>query len=115
MFGSNGFQKKVLAILKDEFEYEPDTRGVHRDTFKMMIDRTKALNGNEYDAATMFMVLQMNTLMTMPPTGILPTKSSDFIERHMVNCKRLLPHASHGKEIGPSLEEMERSALARRG
>lgn len=114
MFGTGNYKGKVLAILKDEFEYEPDLKAVHRETFKEILERNKALKGNEYDAAIMFMVLQMNTLMTFPRTGVLPTKSSDFIQRQMANCKRMLPHAVHGEDIGPSLAEMERSALARR-
>lgn len=114
MFGSGDFKNKVLAILKSEFGYEPDLKGVHKETFKLMLDRTKALKGNEHDAAIMFMVLQMNTLTTIPRTGALPSKSIEFIQRHVANSKRLLPRAVHGEDIGPPLEEMERGALARR-
>ena len=87
------FRGKVDLILKREFDYEinPDFQGQSlRSTCKL----TRKRGGNEYDAALIFMLVQLEILGESSDTR-------DFRIKHAVNCievgeKAILPDVVDG-------------------
>lgn len=78
MFGF-GFKSKVKSVLNDNFNY-PVT-GLQKPTLSAICNNAKNDGVNEYDAAIMFMMVQMNMLEGNSPDVI------SFIKIHTRNIK----------------------------
>ncbi|MCC7017449.1 MAG: hypothetical protein IT564_09645 [Rhodospirillales bacterium] len=59
MFGF-GFDSKVKSVLREKFDYEPG--GFQMPILKQIAAEAKRQELNEFDAAIMFMMVQMNLL-----------------------------------------------------
>ena len=78
MFGF-GFKSKVKSVLNNNFNY-PVT-GFQKPTLSAICSNAKHDGVNEYDAAIMFMMVQMNMLEGNSPDVI------SFIKNHTNNIK----------------------------
>ena len=95
------FRSKVIKVLKEHFLYKP-TSPLQRPILDGIILQAKRKGGNEYDAAIMFMMVQMNSL-----EGTGPDVQS-FIGTHANNIRRILSLArSDYSEITSLLSEIE--------
>lgn len=80
MFGI-GFRSAVKSVLDQNFEYHPVSFQVH--ILKQVCSSAKAHGANEYDAAVMFMLSQMNALYSSD------NDSQEFIKKHVNNIRRI--------------------------
>ena len=127
MFGF-GFKSKVKKVLLKEFNYdlksiedvEPESfggqteeetvkninkkfdykiRNIQDDSLNAVIEQAKNNYGNEYDAAIMFMLVQMNSL------SIGFDDSSNFVSEHAANIRRVVSLSSQSEDEISSLIE----------
>lgn len=94
MFGLS-LKSRAKKILKKDFQY-PIVNSVQSLTLHGVIERAKSLSLNEYDAAIMFMLIQMNALSPSDP------RVTSFVDRHSQNIKGLISLAA-----SPSTEILE--------
>lgn len=98
MFGF-GFKSKVKSVLNDNFNY-PVT-GFQKPTLSAICNNAKHNGVNEYDAAIMFMMVQMN---------MLEGNSTDvisFIKKHTNNIKSVQSlAASPESDVSQMLSEI---------
>ena len=69
MLGMQIFRVKVIAILKNDFSYEPDLSGDLYEIFKLLTKTTKKTGGNQYDAAIAYMLMQLEILGSSDETS----------------------------------------------
>jgi hypothetical protein len=81
MFGFS-FEDKVRGVLKRQFNYR--TGSFQSEILTSICLNARASKLNEYDAAIMFMMVQMNTIST----GNIEAKR--FVEKHCENARRCL-------------------------
>ena len=101
MFGF-GFIGKVKDVLVQEFSYQ--TGGMQTDVLKQITKTAKMYGANEYDAAIMFMLVQMNALYGSDK------RTQDFINLHVGNIRRILHRASNSPaDIEDQITEVQSS------
>ena len=99
-FGGQTEEKTVKNIRK-KFDYE--IRKIQDDSLNAVIEQAKNNYGNEYDAAIMFMLVQMNSL------NICSDDASNFESENAANIRRIIPLSSHSEdEISSLLAEIEK-------
>jgi len=97
-FGGQTEEKTVKNIRK-KFDYE--IRKIQDDSLNAVIEQAKNNYGNEYDAAIMFMLVQMNSL------NIGSDDSSPFVSENASNIRRIIPLSTHSEdEISSLLDEI---------
>ena len=55
------YRTKTLKVLKDIFQYQPNTNGPQEVTFKAVTRQINEIKGNEFDAAVAFMFTQLES------------------------------------------------------
>lgn len=96
MFAGIKFKTKVLNILKDDFKYEPGF--FQLGVLRMVCTKARKLKVNEYDAAIMFMLSQINALSHNQETQV-------FVKKHLSQISKILEKAvSPNSEILSMIE-----------
>jgi hypothetical protein len=111
MFGL-GFKGKIKQVLSNDFRYEPNA--MMGPVLSEIASQAKAHGANEYDAAIMFMLSQMNALMGDGDNVKI------FIDNHSQNIVRLISLTSSPYEeiiemldqvrVGHGLEALSNSS-----
>jgi hypothetical protein len=91
MFGLFWFSMKVLHALKSEFDYEPSVPGCQHEPFNQITGEAKAQRHNEFDAAMMFMLVQLNVLAQGRKAAGQSTDTERFFEDKVRRALHLLP------------------------
>ena len=92
-------EDKTLNNARRKFDYE--IRKIQDDSLNAVIEQAKNNYGNEYDAAIMFMLVQMNSL------NIGSDDSSPFVSENASNIRRIIPLSTHSEdEISSLLDEI---------
>lgn len=95
-----GFKSKVKSVLRDQFNYIPGP--FQGPIFKTVCREANRKGVNEYDAAIMFMMVQMNSL-----SGDGDDVKT-FVRSHVNNIRNVLSHAqSPSLDIAVMLSEIE--------
>ncbi len=81
MFKYIWLKAKTLRVLKDDFQYEPSR--FQFSTLNATCKQALQNNVNEYDAAIMFIFVQINSLDKDKDTKA-------FIERHFLNIHKII-------------------------
>ena len=97
-FGGQTEEKTVKNIRK-KFDYE--IRKIQDDSLNAVIEQAKNNYGNEYDAAIMFMLVQMNSL------NIGSDDASNFVSENAANIRRIVSLSSQSEdEISSLIDEI---------
>jgi hypothetical protein len=86
MFGLTSplFKYKVLKLLAEEFDFVPQIPGVHTSFFNAVCKKVKEVDGNHYDAASLF----MGQLIALP----CGADTSDAVEEYNRSCTAIIRH-----------------------
>ena len=75
MFGIISYRSKVLRVLDQEFNYKPAVPGQQAQVFNAITKQIKERNGNEYDGAIAFMMIQIDSLMSNSNPEVIEWKN----------------------------------------
>lgn len=91
MFGLSLYDKtlKVLGAEFNCFNIHP----IQKPVLKGVVEQAKMLRSNEYDAAIMFMMVQLNSLAD----GEKDQRVESFVSEQLVNIERVIHRASNPK------------------
>jgi hypothetical protein len=93
-------EEKTVKNFRKKFDYE--IRKIQDDSLNSVIEETKNNYGNEYDAAIMFLIVQMNSL------NIGSDGASNFVSENASNIRRIIPLSSHSEgEISSMFAEIQ--------
>lgn len=94
MVGIIWHRTKVLQVLKDHFQYKPAVPGWQSDIFNNVTRyNIRKQNGNEYDGAIAFMLVQINSLMGDDP------EAKAFIREVEIVAAKLMPRTKLGANL----------------
>ena len=92
-------EEKTVKNARKKVDYE--IRKIQDDSLNAVIEQAKNNYGNEYDAAIMFMLVQMNSL------NIGSDDASNFVSENAANIRRIIPLSTHSEdEISSLLDEI---------
>jgi len=88
MFGRIWFTVKVLHVLMDEFDYEPNK--VQQGTLTEICKLVREQSLHEYDAAVLFMLVQLKAMHgTNSASGSSDPMTVAFVRQHLLSIERL--------------------------
>lgn len=93
MFGMMFFRGRVLKVLSERFGYVPKIPGIHTHVFNESTRFVRSLQGNEYDAAALFIFIQLRVLASFgtDPDEVRHARNEAWAEEKCTEMEAIAP------------------------